>query len=304
MADYLVTGGAGFIGSHIVEALVADGHKVRVLDNLSTGKKENLSSVLDRRELIIGDIRDSEVVEEAVARVGHILHQAAIPSVARSFHNPEETLSVNCGGTLQLLAAARGAGDIRFIFASSSSVYGDRNDFKPKSPYGASKLLGEQYCLLYHRLYGLNTVCLRYFNVFGARQDPDTQYAAVVPLFIKLLKTGQQPVIDGDGGQSRDFTYVKNVVKANLTINKPGVYDIGCGREKTVSELCRTIKEILDVDIDPVYGPPRPGDIRSSRAVIDESVYQPDYFMEQGLRILLGSLNFPNSENLKVKGDS
>lgn len=287
MADYLVTGGAGFIGSHIVEALVSAGHKVRVLDNLSTGKKENLASVLGKIELIIGDIRDSAAVASAVSGVGHILHQAAIPSVARSFHNPKDILSVNCGGTLQLLTAARTAGVTRFVFASSSSVYGDQKDFRPKSPYGASKLLGEQYCLLYGRLYGLNTVCLRYFNVFGARQDPNSRYAAVVPLFIDLLKKGQQPVIDGDGEQSRDFTYVNNVVKANLTIQNPGVYDIGCGRKSTVNELYRTITKILNINIDAAYGPPRPGDILTSRAVIDGTVYQPEYFLEDGLRMVL-----------------
>lgn len=278
MANYLVTGGAGFIGSHIVDALVGAGHKVRVLDNFSTGKKENLEHILDRIELVIGDIRDIDIVGSAVNGVDCILHQAAIPSVPRSFQNPVETLSANGGGTLQLLIAARNSGVKCFVYASSSSVYGR------SSPYGISKLLGEQYCLLYNRLYGLNTVCLRYFNVFGPRQDPNSQYAAVIPKFIDALRKDQSPTIYDDGGQSRDFTYVQNVVEANLSIHTPGVYDIGCGKSTTVNELFNIIRDLIGVKISATYGPPRPGDIRYSCAKID---YKPKIDLYEGLQLTI-----------------
>lgn len=258
--NYLVTGGAGFIGSHIADALVKAGHDVRVLDNLSTGKRENLNN---NAEFIIGDIRDSATVNSAVKGIDYILHQAAIPSVPRSFENPIETLSVNSGGTLQLLIAAKEEGIKCLVYASSSSVYGKA------SPYGISKLLGEQYCLLYNKLYGLNTVCLRYFNVFGPRQNPDSQYAAVILRFIHALRNNESPTIYGDGEQSRDFTYVGNVVEANLKIRIRGVYDIGCGRSTTINELFNIIRDMLDVDIPAKYGPPRPGDVRYSCAKKD-----------------------------------
>lgn len=283
MANYLVTGGAGFIGSNIVDALLSAGHKVRVLDNLSTGKKENLSHVLNKIEFIEGSIMDTNLVSSSVKDIDYILHQAAIPSVARSFDNPIDSLSVNSGGTLNMLNAAKEAGVKCFVYASSSSVYGDKKDFKPKSPYGVSKLLGERYCVLYNKLYGLNTVCLRYFNVFGKRQDPKSQYAAVVPKFIQALRNGKAPVIDGDGTQSRDFTFVGNVISANLNIRTSGVYDIGCGRETTVLDLFKEIKEILKSDINPNHGPPRPGDIKRSLAILNNEVYKPKVFLKEGL---------------------
>lgn len=281
MANYLVTGGAGFIGSHIVDALVNKGHKVRVLDNLLTGRKENLKNVLDRIELIIGDIRDANIVKFAVRGIDYILHQAAIPSVLRSFLNPIETLSVNSEGTLQLLTAAKEAKTRCFVYASSSSVY------EPKSPYGVSKLLGEQYCLLFNRLYRLETICLRYFNVFGPRQNPDSQYAAVIPKFMHALRKGVSPTIYGDGNQSRDFTFVQNVVDANLTINRPGAYDIGCGKSTTVKELFNMLRDMIGVEISAVYGPARPGDIRFSCAKIDTSVYKPKIGLYEGLQITI-----------------
>lgn len=282
-ASYLVTGGAGFIGSHIVDALLKEGYKVRVLDNLSTGKKENLKHVLDRIEFIQADIRDESIVRSAVKDVDYILHQAAIPSVQRSFDNPYETLSVNAGGTLQLLTIAKDNGVKCFVYASSSSVYGKA------SPYGISKLLGEQYCMLYHRLYGLNTVCLRYFNVFGPRQDPNSQYSAVIPRFIHALKNNQPPIIYGDGKQSRDFTYITNVVNANLYIRKPGIYDIGCGRSTSINELLKMIMEIMGVNTKPIYAPPRKGDVRFSCANLNSPEYQPVIYIEEGLRMLLSS---------------
>lgn len=281
MANYLVTGGAGFIGSHIVDALINNGHRVRVLDNLSTGKKENIENVLNKIEFIEGDIRDSAVVNPAVSGIDYILHQAAIPSVLRSFQNPVETLSVNGGGTMQLLIAAKDYGVKSFVYASSSSVYGK------SSPYGVSKLLGEQYCLLYNRIYGLNTVCLRYFNVFGPRQDSNSQYAAVIPKFIDAIRNGDSPPIFGDGEQSRDFTYIQNVVEANLNICTPGVYDVGCGESTTVNELFNIIKDMLGAKISAKYCPLRPGDIRFSQAKIDKSIYKPKIDLRKGLELTL-----------------
>lgn len=290
MANYLVTGGAGFIGSHITEALVKKGHRVRVLDNLSTGKKENLENIINKIELIVGDIRDTSIVKKAVKGIDYILHQAAIPSVERSFQNPIETVSVNSGGTLQLLISAKENGVKLFIYASSSSVYGDKNNFQPKSPYGVSKFLGEQYCLLYNRLYGLNTVCLRYFNVFGPRQDRKSQYSAVIPKFINALLNNKSPTIYGDGEQSRDFTYIQNVVDANMGIAKPGVYDIGCGKSTSVNELFRMIRDMLGKKNEARYDPPRPGDIRYSCAKIDTAVYGPKIDLKDGLEIYIESL--------------
>ncbi len=224
MSLYLVTGGAGFIGSNIVERLVRQGERVRVLDNLSTGKRENLVSWLDRLELIEGDIRDVETVHGAMAGVDYVLHQAALPSVPRSVADPLASHQVNATGTLNVLPAARDAGVKRLVYASSSSVYGDSPTLpkqeemptNPISPYAVSKLAGENYCRVFFRVYGLETVCLRYFNVFGPRQDPTSQYAAVIPRFITAMLDGRRPVIYGDGRQSRDFTYIENVVEANL----------------------------------------------------------------------------------------
>lgn len=286
-ANYLVTGGAGFIGSHIVDRLVKEGHRVRVLDNLSTGKKENLEQVKDKIELVVGDIRDFSLLKDAVAGIDYILHQAAVPSTVRSFENPVESLSVNAGGTLQLLIAAEQSNVKCFVYASSSSVYGNENNFMPESPYGTGKLLGEQYCMLYNRLYGLNTVCLRYFNIFGPRQNPNSQYAAVIPRFICALRNAKKPVIFGDGEQSRDFTFVENVVYANLTIRNPGIYDIGCGTSTSVNRLYNIIKDILDVDIPAEYATPRQGDIKYSCAKIDPKIYNPKINLLEGLKITI-----------------
>jgi len=282
---YLVTGGAGFIGSHLVERLLKEGHRVRVIDDLSTGKKENIKPFLGEIEFIKGDIRDLELVRETMEGVDYVLHQAAVPSVPRSVKDPLTTNVANVDGTLNILIAARDAGVKRVVYASSSSIYGDTPNLpkhegmrpEPRSPYAASKLAGELYCQAFYSVYGLETVALRYFNVFGPRQDPESQYAAVVPRFITALLQGRPPTIFGDGEQSRDFTYVENVVEANLLAAKaPGVagevFNIACGGQITVNELARLLVEIVGVNpqLKPRYAPPRPGDVRHSLADISK----------------------------------
>ncbi len=266
MASYLVTGGAGFIGSHIVETLLQRGERVRVLDNFSTGKRENIKPFLDRIELIEGDIRSYHTVREAVDGVDFILHQAALPSVPRSVKDPITSNEVNVTGTLNILDAARDAKVKRLIYASSSSIYGDLEVLpktedmlpRPLSPYAVAKLSGEKYCQVFTRLYGLETVSLRYFNVFGPRQDPHSQYSAVIPKFVDLIRSGQQPLVHGDGEQSRDFTYVGNVVHANLLACEQGleelageVFNIACGRRITINMLIKHINDLLDTAIEP-----------------------------------------------------
>jgi len=281
---YLVTGGAGFIGSHLVERLVKEGERVRVFDNLSTGRSENIEPFLSEIEFIDGDIRDSGLVREAMGGVDYVLHQAAVPSVPRSVKDPLTTNSVNVGGTLNVLIAARDAAVKRVVYASSSSVCGDtpvlpkHEEMKPapRSPYAVSKLGGELYCQAFYHVYGLETVALRYFNVFGPRQDPKSQYAAVIPKFITALLHGEPPTIFGDGEQSRDFTYIENVVEANLLAAKaPGVagevFNIACGDRITVNELARLLAEIIGVNIEPEHASPRLGDVRHSLADISKA---------------------------------
>ncbi|MFB0564874.1 MAG: SDR family oxidoreductase [Candidatus Aminicenantaceae bacterium] len=281
---YLVTGGAGFIGSNIVEELVQRGEKVRVIDNFITGKKENLSSLLDKIELIEGDIRNIKTCRRTVDGVDFVLHQAALPSVPRSIENPALTSEININGTLNLLLASREAKVKKFVFASSSSVYGDDSNLpkkegiegNPLSPYALTKVTGEKYCLIFDRIYGLPTVCLRYFNIFGPRQDVFSQYAAAIPNFITKMLKGKRPIIFGDGEQSRDFTFVSNVVDANiLAANAESVsgevINIACGERTTVNTLAEKISIILDADIKPIYDKPRPGDIRHSFADITKA---------------------------------
>ena len=278
---YLVTGGAGFIGSHIVTELVARGEDVRVLDDFSTGRRENLAHVQGEFELIIGDLRDLDVVRRAVQGVEVVLHQAALPSVARSVREPLVTNEANVTGTLNLLVAARDAGVRRVVYASSSAVYGDSPTLPkietmpsaPKSPYAVAKLAGELYAQVFVQLYGLETVSLRYFNVFGPRQDPTSQYSAVIPIFITAMLRGQRPPVEGDGLQSRDFTYVANVVHANLlAATTPAVsgevFNIACGMRFNLLELISLINELLGTNLEPTFGPPRPGDVRHSQADI------------------------------------
>ncbi len=283
MAIYLVTGGAGFIGSHLVKHLVERGEEVRVVDNFLTGSRDNLSDVMDGIELIEGDIRDAELMRKVITGADYCLHQAALPSVPRSVEDPALSNDINVNGTLNLLLAARDAGVERFVYASSSSVYGDspvlpkREDMpaRPLSPYAINKLAGELYARVFHSLYGVPTVCLRYFNVFGPGQNPDSPYAAVVPIFISAMAEGRQPTVHGDGEQSRDFCYVDNTVAANLlACSVPaervagGVFNIACGERHTINELLKNLNEIMGKQIESVHTAPRSGDVRDSLADI------------------------------------
>lgn len=283
---YLVTGGAGFIGSNIVKELLERGEQVRVLDNFSTGKRENLLPFNGNPnlEVIEGDLRSFHIVRDALRGCDYILHQGALPSVPRSIKDPITSNEVNINGTLHILEAAREFGVKRVVFASSSSVYGN-NDTLPKvetmpvaplSPYALTKYAGERYCQIFHALYGVETVALRYFNVFGPNQDPTSQYSAVIPKFIKLIKEGKRPVIYGDGMQSRDFTYVSNNVEANLlACTAPDVagevFNIACGERYTLLDLVNTINEILCTHVEPVFEPPRLGEVKHSLADIEKA---------------------------------
>ena len=286
MPSFLVTGGAGFIGSNIVQELVQRGEEVSVLDNFSTGKRENLTPFLDKINLIEGDVRSYHTVRKAVDDVDFILHQAALPSVPRSINDPITTNDVNVTGTINILDAAKDANVKRVVFASSSSIYGEIGNLlktedmlpQPLSPYAVSKLAGEKYCQAFTRLYGLETVCLRYFNVFGPNQDPTSQYSAVIPKFINLMKMGKPATIFGDGEQSRDFTFVENVVQANLLACKKGfeeisgeIFNIACGKRITINDLVKSINQILKTDIEPNYASSRPGDVKHSLANIGKA---------------------------------
>jgi nucleoside-diphosphate-sugar epimerase len=302
MKTYLVTGGAGFIGSHIAEELVRRGEKVRVLDSFITGKRENLVAFKNFVDLVEGDIRDRETCRRALKGVDYVLHQAALPSVPRSIEEPLLAHDINVNGTLNLLVAGLEAKVRKFVFASSSSVYGDDPELPkreggegtPLSPYAVHKLMDEKYCQIFHEIYGLETICLRYFNVFGPRQDPSSQYAAAVPLFITQMMRGDRPQIFGDGEQSRDFTHVANVVEANLkAVEAPEsaageVFNIACGERTTVNTLAREIGDLLGVSIVPLYTDPRPGDILHSFANIDkarkELGFDPLVGFKQGLK--------------------
>lgn len=287
---FLVTGGAGFIGSNIVAHLVARGEAVRVLDNFSTGRRVNLEPFGGAIELVEGDLRDPGVVKKALGGVTYVLHQAALPSVPRSLENPVASHEANITGTLNLLLAARDAGVKRVVMASSSSVYGDsevlpvKESFLPAplSPYAVTKLAGEMYARAFYHSFGLETVTLRYFNVFGPRQDPASQYAAVVPRFIKILLNGGRPTIYGDGLQSRDFTYVDNVAQANLAaLAAPGVggqvFNVACGGSHSVLKLWETLSAIAGKKIEPQFEPPRRGEIRNSWADISKAGAAFDY---------------------------
>lgn len=301
MTFYLVTGGAGFIGSHIVAELVRRGQRVRVFDDFSTGKEANLAEVRQAIELVRGDLRDLEAVRRAVSGVDYVLHQGALPSVIRSVDDPLTSDACNVVGTLNLLLAARDAGVRRVVYASSSAVYGDsptlpkHEDMRPapKSPYAVSKLAGEHYCQAFTEVYGLETVCLRYFNVFGPCQDPASQYAAVIPLFITALLRGEPPNVHGDGQQSRDFTYVTNNVQANLlAATAPDVagqvFNVACGKRYTLLELLDVLGDILNTEVTPVHTDPRPGDVRHSLADIGKAQralgYRVGVSFEEGLR--------------------
>ena len=298
MSSYLVTGGAGFIGSHIAEALARRGGQVRVVDNLSTGNRHNLSHLPDV-EFLEGDLADLDVARRAVANVDYVLHQAAIPSVPRSIQDPIESNRSNIDATVNLLLAARDAGVKRVVYASSSSVYGNtptlpkREDMPPAplSPYALQKLVGEQYATMFSELYGLSTVTTRYFNVFGPRQDPSSPYSGVISLFIHALLEGRSPTIFGDGEQTRDFTYVTNVVdgilRACQTPAATGVFNIAVGTRTSLNQLFQILRGIVGSNVEPVYGPPRTGDVRDSQADLTRAKtilgYEPTVSLTDGL---------------------
>lgn len=297
---YLVTGGAGFIGSNIVEELVKQGEKVRVLDNFSTGRRENIEPLLKNIELLEGDVRNQETVVKAIQGVDFVIHEAALPSVPRSIKDPISTNEVNVKGTLHVLQAAKRAGVKKVVFASSSSVYGD-NEILPKredmpasplSPYAVSKLAGEKYCQIFHTIYNLPTVCLRYFNVFGPKQNPDSQYSAVIPKFISLTFEEKPLEIYGDGLQSRDFTYVSNVVQATILAAKTnknvhGVINVGCGGKHSVLDIVTAINEMLKKNVKSYHTEFQKADVRHSFADIAKAQkvlgYRVEVKFQQGL---------------------
>jgi nucleoside-diphosphate-sugar epimerase len=301
MATYLVTGGAGFIGSHIAETLVGRGDAVRVLDNLTTGKKENLASILARIEFIEGDIRDAGTCARAVNGMDYVFHEAALASVSRSVEDPLLNNAINVTGTLNMLLAARDAGVKSFVLASSSAVYGDDQTMpkvegkegKPLSPYAASKLVDEKYAQAFHALHGMNTVALRYFNVFGPRQDPFSEYSAVIPLFITKILRGERPVVYGDGEQSRDFIFVESVVRANLAAAESAsaageAFNVAGGVGTTVNGLLDAVNEVLGTKVEALHTGPRPGDIMHSTADITKAKrlmgFTPSLSFMDGLR--------------------
>ena len=298
---FLVTGGAGFIGSNLVKRLLEKGYSIRVLDNFATGLRENLTDFIKDIELIEGDIRDFWTVVKATKGIDYIIHQAALPSIPRSIDNPLTTTEVNINGTLNILEAARFNSVQRIIYASSSSVYGDspqmpkKEDMKPmpKSPYAITKLAGEEYCMSFYNLYGLETVALRYFNVFGPRQNPTSQYSGVIPKFINMLKNKQNPTIFGNGKSSRDFTYIDNVVDATiLAVEKEAavgnIINIACNKAYTLNDLVEKLNKIMDIKIPPIYRPEKLGDIKHSLADISKAKnmlgYKPRIDFEEGLK--------------------
>lgn len=297
---YLVTGGAGFIGSHMVSALLDGGHRVRVVDNFSTGKRENLAHVADRIDLREISITDRAALDEAMDGVDYVFHLAALASVPRSVADPLANNEHNVTGTLNVLMAAREAGVRRVVYAGSSSAYGNaESEYKsedmlpqPLSPYAVAKLAAEHYCQVFTEVYGLETVTVRYFNVFGPRQDPLSTYAAVIPKFITAMLDGRPPIVEGDGHQSRDFTYIANVVHGNLlACHTPGVagqtFNIAIGGSITLLEMIETLNAILGTRIEPVFTDPRPGDVKHSRASIDKARerlgFEPKVSFEDGL---------------------
>ena len=301
MGDYLVTGGAGFIGSHLVDALVKQGKAVRVLDNFCTGHRENLAGIEGNITIVEGDLNDPDALGAAIAGVEVVFHQAALPSVPRSVADPVASNRANVDGTVALLHAAQQAGVRRVVYAASSSAYGNSPTFprvetllpEPLSPYAVSKLAGEHYCRAFWECHGLETVSLRYFNIFGPRQDPKSQYAAAIPLFITAIQEERPPIVFGNGEQSRDFTYVENAVRANLLAAEAPdacgkVFNVGCGHRVTVNDVIAAINRILGKNVPSRFAPARPGDVLHSDADISLAReclgYQPVVSFEEGLR--------------------
>ena len=300
MSLYLVTGGAGFIGSHIAAELVARRERVRIVDNLSTGKRKNLEAV-PGAEFVHGDLADAQLAVRVVDGVDYVLHQAAIPSVPRSVKDPITSNRANIDATLNILVAARDAGVKRLVYAGSSSAYGDTPTLpksegmptRPLSPYALQKLVGEQYCRMFTGLYGFETVTIRYFNVFGPRQDPSSPYSGVISLFISALVDGRRPTIHGDGEQTRDFTYVANVVDGVLRACQAShaageTINVATGGRTSLNELFRHLKDLTGATVEPVYGEPRPGDVKHSQADISKATrilgYAPLVSFENGLK--------------------
>lgn len=301
----LVTGGCGFIGSHIVEALVREGHRVRVLDNLSSGHRKNLDAVKNDVELIEGDIRDANAVASAMRDVNVVFHEAALVSVFDSVARPRDNHDINCTGTLNVLLAARDARVRRLVFASTAAIYGNdpalpkREDMRPhpESPYAVAKLAGEHYLRIFRNLYRLETVALRYFNVYGPRQDPRSPYSGVVSKFVQCIRENAVPTVFGDGQQSRDFVFVRDVVQANLAAMKTdgvgdgSVFNVASGRTATLLDLLRTLSELIGRELKPSFAPVRAGDIRDSAASIEaiqtRMGYQATHDLKAGLRDLL-----------------
>lgn len=282
--NFLVTGGAGFIGSNICTKLVAEGHAVRVIDNLLTGKKSNLNEILDRIDFIEADMGDPAVADRAMQDIDVVLHEGAVPSVPKSIDDPVTTHRHCVDATFNLLVAARDRKVKRFVYAASSSAYGDSETLpkvetmvtSPKSPYAAAKLFGEYYCSVFAKVYGLQTVSLRYFNVFGPRQDPASEYAAAIPAFVMHILKNESPLVYGDGEQTRDFTYIDNVVHANLLAAKAErtageVVNVACGDRISVNEIIALINEICKTNVTPRYAPTRPGDVKHSMAAIERA---------------------------------
>jgi UDP-N-acetylglucosamine/UDP-N-acetyl-alpha-D-glucosaminouronate 4-epimerase len=301
MALYLVTGGSGFIGSHIVDELLARGDQVRVIDNLETGREENLAHVRDKIAWFKDDVRDLEKIRPHFQGVDYVIHEAALPSVPRSVADPVTTNAININGTLNVLVAARDAKVKRLVFAASSAAYGDNPTLprveshtpRPLSPYALHKLAGEYYCRIFYQLYGFEAVALRYFNIYGPRQNPDSPYTGVLSLFITAYLKGQTPTIFGDGEQSRDFTYVGNAVAATLLAchakEAPGnVMNIGVGERFTLNQTIEFLNHIFGKEVKPHYGPPREGDVRESHADISLARkllgYEPKVRYEDGLK--------------------
>jgi len=300
MKRIVVTGGAGFVGSHLTEELARRGYYVIILDDISTGKIENIELLLKKEavEFIKGSITDLPLLRKLLQGVDYVFHQAAISSVLRSIENPQATHEVNATGTLNVLLAARDNGVRKVIYASSSSVYGDSPALpkiedmapNPQSPYAVAKLAGEFYCHVFHEVYGLPTVCLRYFNIYGPRQDPHSQYAAVIPKFIKRVSEKSPPIIFGDGEQTRDFTFIKDAVEANLLAaesNAAGIFNIGRGESISVNQLAGLTIKLMRNNVELIHTEPRPGDIRHSLADISRAKtfgYNPKYSLEEGLR--------------------
>lgn len=302
---YLVTGGAGFIGSHIVRRLVSDGQHVRVVDNLSTSTNSRLDDVRQSIDFLQGDLADEEVSKAAVRGIDCVLHQAAIPSVQRSINNPIGTNKANVTATLNLLESCRKANVRRFVYAASSSAYGDVEvlpkvesmPVNPLSPYALQKWVGEYYCKLYHKLYRLETISLRYFNVFGPAQDPHSEYSAVIPKFITAVLAKKPITVYGDGEQSRDFTYVENIVEANLLAAEASsaaagnVYNVGCGARVSLNTLISLLEEIIGVKAEVAYAKPKAGDVRHSLADIAQARhvlgYEPKVMLNEGLRLTI-----------------